>query len=69
MNHLDLDGRILACTLAALMPSRPFSVISCKLPSVLSFHLNAVEASNPKGASGKEWCYVERQVELKCISF
>ena len=32
MNHVDLDGRILACTLAALMPSRPFSVISCKLP-------------------------------------
>ena len=30
----------------------------------LSFHLNALEAPNPKGASGREWCYVEPQVEL-----
>ena len=30
----------------------------------LSFHLFGVQAPNPKGASGREWCYVEPQVEL-----
>ena len=33
----------------------------------LSFHLHAVEAPNPKGASGREWCYVEPQVELSAF--
>jgi len=73
-----LDGRILACTLAALMPSPQFSLTSRKLADALdgdlllichclSFHLNAVEAPNPKGASGREWCYVEPQVELSAF--
>ena len=62
MSHSDLDGRILACTLAALMCSPQLSLISLLLTChCLSFHLNAVEAPDPKGASGREWCYVEPQ--------
>ena len=62
MSHSDLDGRILACTLAALMCSPQLSLISLLLTChYLSFHLNAVEAPDPKEASGREWCYVEPQ--------
>ena len=78
MSHADLDGRILVCTLAALMCSPRLSLISRKLPDArwrlashmplfVTFHLNAVEAPNPKGASGREWCYVEPQVELSAF--
>ena len=62
MSHSDLDGRILACTLAALMCSPQLSLISLLLTChYLSFHLNAVEAPDPKEASGRECCYVEPQ--------
>ena len=72
LSHSDLDGRILAFTLAALMPSPEFCLKSHKLADarwtfasvpLFAFHLNALEAPNPKGASGREWCYVEPQVE------
>ena len=72
-----MDGRILACTLAALMPSPQFSLTSRKLPDarwrlasempLFALHLNAVEAPDPKGASGREWCYVEPQAELSAF--
>ena len=67
-----MDGRILTYTLAALMPSPQFSLTSRKLPNarwrlafempLFALHLNAVEAPDPKGASGREWCYVEPQL-------
>ena len=59
-----MDGRILACTLAALMPSPKFSLTSRKLPNarwrlasdmpLCSLRLNAVEAPDPKEAIPKE---------------
>ena len=68
-----MDARILACTPAALMPSPQFSLTSRKLPNarwrlasdmpLCALRLNAVEAPDPKGASGREWCYVELQAE------
>ena len=77
MSQSDLDGRILACTLAALMPSPQFSLTSRKLLNarwrlasempLFALHLNAVEAPDPKGASGREWCYVEAQAELSAF--
>ena len=64
-------------TLAALMPSPEFCLERATnlltldghllLCHCLSFHLNALEAPNPKGASGREWCYVEPQVELSLL--
>ena len=61
----------------ALMPSPQFSLTSRKLPNarwrlasdmpLFALHLNAVEAPDPKGASGREWCYVEPQAELSAF--
>ena len=34
---------------------------------LFALRLNAVEALDPKGASGREWCYVEPQAELSAF--
>ena len=66
-----MDGRILAFTLAALMPSPEFSLKSHKLAdarwtfaSMPLFVLSFERTGGSKSESGREWCYVEPQVEL-----
>ena len=73
-----MDGRILACTLAALMPSPQFSLTSRKLPNarwrlasdmpLFALRLNAVEALIPKEqVAGNGVMLSRRQSVARCL--